>query len=33
MSIRGARMVPAKFINEIGMDKLMFEAADPDVFA
>jgi phosphosulfolactate synthase (CoM biosynthesis protein A) len=24
--------VPAKFINEIGMDKLMFEAADPDVF-
>jgi len=25
--------VPAKFINEIGMDKLMFEAADPDVFA
>ena len=24
---------PAKFINEIGMDKLMFEAADPDVFA
>src|SRR5436305_4013100 len=25
--------VPAKFINEIGMDRLMFEAADPDVFA
>src|SRR5216117_2456795 len=25
--------VPAKFINEIGLDKLMFEAADPDVFA
>jgi phosphosulfolactate synthase (CoM biosynthesis protein A) len=25
--------VPAKFINEIGMDKPMFEAADPDVFA
>ena len=25
--------VPARFINEIGMDKLMFEAADPDVFA
>src|SRR3954467_5973881 len=25
--------VPAKFINEIGMAKLMFEAADPDVFA
>jgi len=25
--------VPAKFINDIGMDKLMFEAADPDVFA
>jgi phosphosulfolactate synthase (CoM biosynthesis protein A) len=24
--------VPAKFINEIGMEKLMFEAADPDVF-
>jgi phosphosulfolactate synthase (CoM biosynthesis protein A) len=24
--------VPARFINEIGMDKLMFEAADPDVF-
>jgi phosphosulfolactate synthase (CoM biosynthesis protein A) len=24
--------VPAKFIDEIGMDKLMFEAADPDVF-
>src|SRR5216117_3832329 len=25
--------VPARLINEIGMDKLMFEAADPDVFA
>jgi phosphosulfolactate synthase (CoM biosynthesis protein A) len=25
--------VPAKFIDEIGVDKLMFEAADPDVFA
>src|SRR6266516_2972794 len=25
--------VPAKFIDELGMDKLMFEAADPDVFA
>src|SRR5438067_11007632 len=25
--------VPAKFIYEIGMEKLMFEAADPDVFA
>jgi phosphosulfolactate synthase (CoM biosynthesis protein A) len=25
--------VPAKFIDEIGMQKLMFEAADPDVFA
>jgi phosphosulfolactate synthase (CoM biosynthesis protein A) len=25
--------VPAKFINELGMEKLMFEAADPDVFA
>ena len=25
--------LPAKFINEISMDKLMFEAADPDVFA
>ncbi len=25
--------VPAKFIHEIGMEKLMFEAADPDVFA
>jgi phosphosulfolactate synthase (CoM biosynthesis protein A) len=24
--------VPAKFIDEIGMDNLMFEAADPDVF-
>ncbi len=24
--------VPAKFIEEIGMEKLMFEAADPDVF-
>jgi phosphosulfolactate synthase (CoM biosynthesis protein A) len=25
--------VPAKFIDEIGMEKLMFEVADPDVFA
>lgn len=25
--------VPAKFIDAIGMEKLMFEAADPDVFA
>ena len=25
--------VPAKFIDELGMEKLMFEAADPDVFA
>ena len=25
--------VPAKIIDEIGMEKLMFEAADPDVFA
>ncbi len=25
--------VPANFIDEIGMEKLMFEAADPDVFA
>jgi phosphosulfolactate synthase (CoM biosynthesis protein A) len=25
--------VPARFIEEIGMEKLMFEAADPDVFA
>jgi phosphosulfolactate synthase (CoM biosynthesis protein A) len=25
--------VAAKFIDEIGMEKLMFEAADPDVFA
>ena len=25
--------VPAKFINELGIEKLMFEAADPDVFA
>src|SRR5437763_1155936 len=24
--------VPAKFIDEIGMEKLMFEAADPEVF-
>jgi phosphosulfolactate synthase (CoM biosynthesis protein A) len=24
--------VPTKFIDEIGMEKLMFEAADPDVF-
>ena len=25
--------VPARLIDEIGMEKLMFEAADPDVFA
>jgi len=25
--------VPARFINELGMENLMFEAADPDVFA
>lgn len=25
--------VPAQFINEIGLEKLMFEAAEPDVFA
>lgn len=25
--------VPAKFIDAIGMKKLLFEAADPDVFA
>ncbi|PYJ64317.1 MAG: phosphosulfolactate synthase, partial [Verrucomicrobia bacterium] len=25
--------VPARFIDQIGMEKLMFEAADPDVFA
>src|SRR5881398_3939870 len=25
--------VPAKFINEIGMEQLMFEAAEPEVFA
>ncbi len=25
--------VPAAFINEIGLEKLMFEAADPEVFA
>jgi phosphosulfolactate synthase (CoM biosynthesis protein A) len=25
--------VPAKFIDELGIEKLMFEAADPDVFA
>jgi phosphosulfolactate synthase (CoM biosynthesis protein A) len=25
--------VPAKFVNELGMEKLMFEAADPNVFA
>jgi phosphosulfolactate synthase (CoM biosynthesis protein A) len=25
--------VPARFINELGLDQLMFEAADPDVFA
>jgi phosphosulfolactate synthase (CoM biosynthesis protein A) len=33
MLIRGAPMCRQKFINEIGMDKLMFEAANPDVFA
>ena len=25
--------IPARFINELGLDKLMFEAADPEVFA
>src|SRR5699024_12521811 len=25
--------VPATFINEVGLEKLMFEAADPEVFA
>jgi len=25
--------VPARFIDELGMEKLMFEAADPEVFA
>src|SRR6266705_728156 len=25
--------VPVRFINELGLDRLMFEAADPDVFA
>jgi phosphosulfolactate synthase (CoM biosynthesis protein A) len=25
--------VPALFINELGAEKLMFEAADPEVFA
>jgi phosphosulfolactate synthase (CoM biosynthesis protein A) len=25
--------VPAKIVNEIGLEKVMFEAADPDVFA
>lgn len=25
--------IPARFINELGLEKLMFEAADPDVFA
>src|SRR6266536_3495531 len=25
--------VPGKFIDQLGMEKLMFEAADPDVFA
>jgi len=24
--------VPAKFINEVGLEKMMFEASDPDVF-
>ena len=25
--------VPARFINELGLDKGMFEAADPEVFS
>ncbi len=25
--------VPAKFANALGLDRLMFEAADPEVFA
>jgi phosphosulfolactate synthase (CoM biosynthesis protein A) len=25
--------VPAKFVNTLGLDKVMFEAADPAVFA
>jgi phosphosulfolactate synthase (CoM biosynthesis protein A) len=25
--------VPAKIINSLGLDKVMFEAADPEVFA
>ena len=25
--------IPAKFVNALGPDKLMFEAADPEVFA
>ena len=25
--------VPAKFVNALGLDKVMFEAADPAVFA
>ena len=25
--------VPARFINELGLDKVMFEAADPEVFS
>jgi phosphosulfolactate synthase (CoM biosynthesis protein A) len=25
--------VPAKFVNALGLDKIMFEAADPDAFA
>ncbi len=25
--------IPAKFINSLGLQKLMFEAADPQVFA
>ncbi len=25
--------VPARFINELGLDRLMFEASEPDVFA
>ena len=24
--------VPARFVNEVGLDKVMFEAADPQVF-
>jgi phosphosulfolactate synthase (CoM biosynthesis protein A) len=25
--------VPAKFVNALGLDKVMFEAAEPEVFA